>query len=225
MIKYVGFDKDGTLIDSNSGITKAWGKIINEDFGIDAKEAEDVFGVTAAGQRTSLQLSLTLKEHNIDFPADKLFEKANEIAVRMGEAVKANPFPEVMDVLKKLKETGYLIFVSSGHQESVVKNDLERTGLIKYVDYYAGVRPDQPDFEKGEQHFKAAADYFEVSFSEFVKEAVFIGDTPVDIDAANSSSIISIARIGTMTKEKLLELGAKFAISDFLSLPEILKNL
>lgn len=225
MIKYVGFDKDGTLIDSNRGITEAWGKIINDDFGIDAKEAEKVFGVTAVGQRTSLQLSLTLKEHNIDFPADKLFDKANEIAIRMGQAVKADPFPEVISILSKLRENGYHIFVSSGHQESVVKEDLERTGLIKYVDYYAGVRPNQPDFEKGEQHFKAAADHFGVSFTEFINETVFIGDTPVDIDAANNCNIVSIAREGTLSREKLLQLGAKFAIPDLLSLPEILKEL
>jgi len=225
MIKYIGFDKDGTLIDSNNAITKAWGKIINEDFGIDTKEAEKVFGVTALGQQTSVQLALTLKEHNIDFPNDKLFEKANEIAIRMGQEVKANPFPEVFDILCDLKKSGYFIFISSGHQESVVKEDLERTGLIKYVNYYAGVRPTQPEFRKGKSHFEAAANNFGVDFSEFIKETVFIGDTPEDLSAAKNSGIISIARIGTLSREKLLQLGANFVISDLSDLPEILKSL
>jgi phosphoglycolate phosphatase-like HAD superfamily hydrolase len=225
MIKYVGFDKDGTLIDSNEAITKAWGKIINDDFGIDPKDAEKVFGQTALGQQTQIQLALTLKEHNVDFPKDKLFEKANEIAIRMGQNAKADPFPEVLGILGKLKEEGYFIFVSSGHQESVVKDDLERTGLIKYVDYYAGVRPDQPEFRKGESHFKAVAKHFEIDFAEFIKETVFVGDTPEDISVAKDSGIISITRIGTLPKEKLLELGAKFVIPDLLSLPEIIKSL
>jgi len=225
MIKYIGFDKDGTLIDSHSDTTKEWGKIIHSDFGIDAKEAEEVFGITAAGQSTAVQLALTLKKHNISFPEEKLFEKANEIAICLGRNVKANPFPEVLNILSKLKGSGYYIFISSSHQESVVKEDLTRTGLIKYIDYYVGVRPNQPDLKKGEPHFRAAASYFGEDFAAFIKETVFVGDTPPDIEAANKCGIASIARIGTLSREKLLEAGARFVIPNLSSLPEILRSL
>jgi phosphoglycolate phosphatase-like HAD superfamily hydrolase len=225
MIKYVGFDKDGTLIDSTQANTKEWGKIIHEDFGIDAKDAEDVFGVIAAGEPTVSQLELVLRRHNISYPQDEMLKKANEIAVRIGKGVKSDLFPDVFNILKQLKSEGYFIFVSSSHQESVVRNDLERTGIAKYVDYCVGVRPSQPEFRKGEPHFKAVATHFGVGYETFVKETAFVGDMPADINAANNCNIVSVARIGTIPKEKLLELGAKFVIPDFLSLPEILKSL
>ena len=131
MIKYIGFDKDGTLFDVEPAKRRWWGKIIHEDFGIDANEARKIFAVVAPGQPTYLQPALTLKRHNISFSKAELFKKGNEIASRLGKAIKGELFPEVLGVIKQLKEQGYLIFVSSNHQETVVKNDLERTGLIK----------------------------------------------------------------------------------------------
>jgi len=225
MIKYVGFDKDGTLIDSSRAITKEWGKIINQDYGVDPKKAEEVFSITAAGQPTDLQLELTLQGYGFSFSKDELFIRASEIAVRLGKKVKANPFPEVLGVLRELKEKEYNIFLSSSHQETVVKEDLERTGLSEYVDYFVGARPNQPSFKKGESHFRNVSKYFNVPFDEFIKKAVFVGDTPPDIKAANDYGIVSVARLGSVPKEKLAEAGARFIVNDLKELPKILSSL
>src|SRR3972149_10538976 len=102
-IKYIGFDKDGTLIDSVDAYTREWGKIIHAQFGIDPKIAERVFRVDAAGKPTAVQLALAIENSHIKLSEEETFQKANEIALLLGNTVKAPLFPEVLDVLKKLK--------------------------------------------------------------------------------------------------------------------------
>jgi phosphoglycolate phosphatase-like HAD superfamily hydrolase len=224
MIKYVGFDKDGTLIDDVEGYAKEWGKLINLNFNIDPKEAEELFMDAIEGP-TVRQLSIILRKHDINLSEAEMFRKAEELAYCLGEDFKGNAFPEVLDVFKQLKEEGYSLFVSSGQQEIITKEDLERTGLMQCVDYFLGIRPDQPEFKKGEPHFRDVAEHFDVDFEIFIKETVFVGDTLVDVENPKKLGMKSVARAGTLSKERLLELGADFVIPDLSSLPEILKNL
>ena len=224
MIKYVGFDKDGTLIDDQEGYMQEWGKLVYKNFNIDQKEAEDLFR-QMAGDPAVLQLDAILKKHNIRLSYSELFSKAEDFSYHIGENFKGNVFPEALSIFKQLKETDYKIFVSSGQEQIITKEDLERTGLMEYVDYYVGLRPDQPEFKKGEPHFRDIAKHFGVDFNAFVKQAVYVGDTLVDIENPKKLGIRSISKIGTLSKDKLLELGAKFVIPDLLTLPEILKTL
>jgi len=224
MIRYVGFDKDGTLIDDFRGYTKEWGKIIQLDFCIDAKDAEEVF-VRMAGEPTDSQLTEALRGSNNKFSKKEIFQKAEAIAEILGKRVQGNLFPDVLPALETLKEKGYFIFVSSGQKEDIVKNDLERTGLSRFVDFFAGIKPEDPTYKKGEPHFRATVEHFGVNFETFIKEAVFVGDTLVDIEIPNKLGMISVARSGTFSKEKLLGMGANFVIPDLSTLPEVLKTL
>jgi phosphoglycolate phosphatase-like HAD superfamily hydrolase len=223
-IKFIGFDKDGTLMDSMASYASEWARIVHADYGIEAKEAEELF-VKTEGQSTAVQLETLLRQKNITLPQEEIFRKSNEIATFLGERDNSKPFPEVLDILKKLKEKGYFIFVSSGQQEQIVKRDLERTGLIKYIDLAEGIRPDQPNFKKGEPHFRAAAQYFNVPFETFVKETVFIGDTPTDVQVSRESNIISIVRKGVNSDDSLLNEGARFVVDNFSNLPELISTL
>lgn len=223
-IKYVGFDKDGTLFDSMGQYAKIWGEIFHDEYGINEEEARD-FLIKTAGQPTAVQVDTLLRNNNIILTQQKVFEKANEIATILGERANAKPFPEVLDILKKLKEEGYFIFVSSGQQEQIVQEDLERTGLMQYVDFFAGIRPDEPDYKKGDQHFRAVAQYFNVPFETFVNETVFIGDTPTDVQVSRESNIVSIVRKGANSDDSLLNEGARFVVDDFSNLPELISAL
>jgi phosphoglycolate phosphatase-like HAD superfamily hydrolase len=224
MIKYVGFDKDGTLIDDFGGYTKEWGRLLNLDYGVDSSEAEKIF-MEMAGEATALQLGAVLQRNNIILPQQQLFQKAEEIAYLLGINFKGKLFSEVLNFFRILKGEGYKTFVSSGQQEIITRDDLERTGLMQYIDYFVGIRPEQPDFKKGEPHFRDVAKHFRISFESFVNQAVYIGDTLVDVKVAKAVNMLSIARLGTIPEEKLLRSGAKMAVSNFSILPEILKTL
>lgn len=220
----MGFDKDGTLMDSIASYSKIWGKIFHDSYGIDEAEARN-FLIQTAGVPTTVQVDTLLRRHNIILSENEAFQKANEIATLLGEKADSKPFPDVLDVLKKLKNEGYFIFVSSGQQESIIKKDLEKTGLRRYVDFVAGIKPSEPEYKKGEPHFRAAAEHFGVPFETFITETVFVGDTSTDIDIANKSGILSIARVGTISREKLSAAGAKFTVADLSGLLQILKTL
>lgn len=224
MVKFIGFDKDGTLLDTMSAYAKEWGRIIQDEFGVDATKATKIF-IELAGEPTDVQLAASIGKHTKDFSQTVIFQKAEEIAYRLGENVKGNLFPEVIQVLEQLKSSNYSIFVSSGQREEITKEDLERTGILKYVDFYAGIRLNEPDFKKGEPHFRSAAKHFNIEFETFVNECIYVGDTLEDIDNANNLGILSVVRVGTFTKEKLLASGAKFAIDNLSDLLEILKTL
>lgn len=224
MIKYVGFDKDGTLMDDLASYAKIWGKIFQDNYGIDETEAGN-FLIQTAGVPTTVQVDTLLRKNNITLSQEEVFQKANEIATLLGEKADSKPFPEVPAVLKKLKEEGYKIFVSSGQQERIIKNDLERTRLSKYVDFFAGIKPSEPDYKKGEPHFRAAAKSFGVPFKKFVKETVFIGDTPTDVQVSRESNIISIVRKGVNSDDRLLDEGARLIVDDFSNLLEIISTL
>ena len=224
MIKYIGFDKDGTLINSMASYAKIWGKIFHDNYGIDETQAEN-FLLQTAGWPTAVQVDTLLRKHNIILPENEVFQKANQIATTLGEKANLKPFPEVKEVLKKMKEKGYKIFVSSGQQERIIQRDLEKTGLIQYIDFFAGIRPSKPDYKKGKPHFKAAAKYFGVPFEKFVKETVFIGDTPTDVQVSKESNIISIVRKGVNSDDRLLDEGARFVVNDFSNLSELISTL
>jgi phosphoglycolate phosphatase-like HAD superfamily hydrolase len=223
-IKYVGFDKDGTLINSLSAYTKKWGEIINSKYGINKLDAEKVFRQTA-GLPTDKQLSMVLKTKNASLSQEELFRESNFIAEELSKRSMVKLFPEVRKVLSQLKKIGYLIFISSGNQEKVVEEDLRRTKLMQFVDYYFGIRPNQPEFKKGKPHFKEAAKYFGTPFDIFTTQTVFIGDSLEDIRISNEAKIISIGRSGSYSKKDLLKVGAKIVVPNLSKLSTILSNL
>lgn len=223
-IKYIGFDKDGVLINSFSAYTKEWGKIIKTKYNVNAQKAEIVFKNTA-GQPTDIQLAIVLEQHNINLSKKQIFKQANEIAALLGKRIKAQPFPEIHNVLQYLSNNGFFLFVSSGQHGQVVVDDLKRANLIKFIDFYAGIRPNQPKFKKGLAHFRAASEYFKVPFNSFVKKTVFVGDTLEDIKVCNEAGITSICRSGTYSKKDLLKAGAKIVVPNLSKLSTILSNL
>lgn len=223
-IRYIGFDMDGTLMDSIAEYTRLFGELMHSTYGIDVDEAGEHFTITA-GQPTPEQISTLLKKHGITISPDEAFKEGNRVASFIGDHSKAQPFLEVSEVLRDLKERGYDIFVSSGQQESVVREKLEKSGLMQYVDLLTGIRPAEPEFKKGEPHFREAAIHFGVPFDAFVMETVFIGDTPTDMNVASNSNIVALARSGTGSKEALLSSGAKLVLSDFSNLSTVLLTL
>lgn len=219
-IKYIGFDKDGTLMDSMDSYAKIWGEIFKNEYGIDAEEAGK-FLISTAGQPNVAQVDTLLKNNGIILSEEDVLKKSIEITTTLGEKAETKLFPDVKIALEKLKKEGYKIFVSSGQQEKVIRNDLKKTNLMQYIDFLAGFKPEDPEYKKGEAHFRAAAKYFNTPFENFIKETVFVGDTQTDFDVADEFSILCIIRENSNSKI----LGARFFVKDFYNLDSVIKKI
>lgn len=221
--KFIGFDLDGTLIDSISEHLEIFGQYIYQKFGIDPSIAADHYRETS-GLPTSEQISSLLGKHRVFKSKIEVLNAANEVDSKLEEA-EGKPFEDVLEVLRRLKNSGFYVFVSSGHQTEAVGKILNRTGLGEFIDFFVGVNPDDPNFKKGEAHFRKIAEYFNVTYGTFTNKAVFIGDGTSDMEAASSANVVAIGRVGTKTGKELIFAGARKTCHGFRNLIQILASI
>lgn len=220
---YIGFDLDGTLVDTMSGHKVYFGEIINERFGIDALEAGNHYFSTA-GKPTVEQIKSLLQKHNLNIPSEKSAHLAKIIDAEL-ETIEAKPFPEILNLFKDLKKDGYHLFVCSSHPTPAVGRILEKSGLLPFIDFFIGTDPEKPELKKGETHFREVANHFQVPYETFVKKAVFVGDGISDMQAADETGVVGIGRAGTKTEAELVAAKAHTALKDLSELPKIIKEL
>lgn len=220
---FIGFDLDGTLVDTMADHLKIFGDWINEKFSLNPNEAAEHY-LTTAGLPTAEQILTLLSSRNIQLTPEQATALGQEIDAKLEDA-QGIPYPDVPKALEELKKAGYYIFVCSSHHPQAVTRILEKNDLMKYADFVTGTDPNNPDFKKGESQFKAATKNFAVPYEDFLKKAVFIGDGTSDMEIAIKTGVIGIGRIGTETKEELSRAGAKITLTNFSNLLEKLAHL
>jgi phosphoglycolate phosphatase-like HAD superfamily hydrolase len=224
-IKIVIFDKDGTLFDSMRPYAAQFGEFIAKRYPEIFVSAAGRHFLSTAGLPTSAQISSLLKDNGIKPDLDEASKMAYEIDTLLKNTVEASVFPDIPPLLSQLKREGKHIWVTSGHEETAVRKDLERENLLPYIDFYAGVRPTMPDYIKGEAHFSEGAKQKGLSYDWVTRHAVMIGDAQEDMRIAVQNRMAGIGRIGVCTEKQLLDAGAKYALSDLSELPRILRRL
>ncbi|MFX1518247.1 MAG: HAD family hydrolase, partial [Promethearchaeota archaeon] len=120
-------------------------------------------------------------------------------------------------VLKELKESKYLLGISSGTIESTIVNYLHKQGL-SIVDDILGWRP---GFEKGKDHFDFIKSKYKLSSSNIV----FIGDSLNDALRAKAENVAFIGRKGMFHEEDFKKIIQETpVISSLLEVKEALNN-
>lgn len=227
IIQTVGFDVDGTLLDSMTAFRNVFGTHMQTKFGIPVEVAGAHFARTL-GRPTSQQIQSLLTEQNILRRPDK--QAIEEIGLAIDEQLAqtdGKPFPEVPAMLTRLKQQGYRMFVSSGHETTVVRDKLRRTNLAQYFDFWLGVESlakgiDRLSFRKGEHHYKAAAYLYSFEqYEDFLKQFVYVNDSTGDLAASYYTMAKVICRAGTRTREELRD-WAFIILDDLSTLPEVL---
>lgn len=223
-IRFVGFDLDGTLINTMSASPKIFGRLMSKKYGIDNKIAERFF-LETLGLPTYQQIQIL---YNI-LKGDTI---PKEIAIKLGDEVdaglinlKAEVFPDVLPVLKLLKNNGYKMFLSSSHKKDAIIERLNEFKLMDYFEFCAGKSVDQPKFTKGEPHFRAAAKHFKIPYRRFCKNTIYIGDAKKDIEMSVQAGVKAIGRVGTFSSLELLDTGAHDVVYDLTALPEVISKL
>ena len=200
MIEAVLFDVDGTLVDSNDLHAAAW------------LEAFRHFGLVLPYDRIRAQIGKG---------GDNLIPSllAPEIAERLHrdiEAVraelfqhsylhKARPFPGAAGLLRRLHDAGTKLVLATSAKQAELDFHIERLGCRDVI----AATTSQDDVE----HSKPCPDIFAAALDKAMPlnggEAVVVGDTPWDIEAAARLGLPAIAvRCGGFADEELSDAAA-----------------
>lgn len=211
--RYVIFDLDGTLVDTSRDLANAlthacapWGgdKVGPEEVkplvggGLEKLIADALGkGATAEGQEDALKRFVEYYEaHLTDFSL---------------------PYPAVEDTLKKL--ANYELAVLSNKRSGMCEGILQGLGLLKYFRVVVG--GDAPPAKKPHP---SAMRYVLEALGARAAEAVMVGDSNVDIEAARVVQVKSIAVThGFRPRETLLE--ADCMVDRFMDIPAAIKLL
>lgn len=200
MIKAAIFDVDGTLVDSNDLHVEAW----REVFRCYGKELtfDDVHGQMGKGGDQLMPVFCSEEE---------LGEFGEELEQRRGELFKSDflprvrPFPRVRELFERLKADGLQVALATSAKEE----ELEQHKKSLRVEDLLAAATSADDAERSKPHpdiFQAALAGLEGVAPD---EAVVVGDTPYDVQAAAKAGIQTIGLLsGGFMEEALREAGA-----------------
>ena len=179
MEKAILFDLDGTLTDSGEGIMNCATLALNH-FGLPVPDRETL----------RVFVGPPLDETFIKFgvPADRTDEAIAVYRSRYTTIGKFEnePYPGVEQLLQKLQQQGYRLFVATSKPEGMSVEILEKFGLAQYFELICGATLD------GSRSKKADIITYLLERAGGAENAVMVGDTAYDIIGANAHRIPAI---------------------------------
>ena len=182
-LKAVLFDVDGTLVDSNDAHAKAWVQAF-ADYGVEVSFDAVRRAIGMGGDKLMPQVS----------PLTEDSEQGQQIAARRKEIFKEQHLPRLQalrgarDLVAAVKDRGLTAVAASSAKKEELTPLLEVAGAKSLMDAATSSddaeesKPDPDIVEAALQRAGAAAG-----------EAVMIGDTPYDIEAARRAGVRVIA--------------------------------
>jgi HAD superfamily hydrolase (TIGR01509 family) len=192
------FDIDGTLIDSVDLHAWAWHDAF-EHFGHDVSFEEARSQIGKGGDNL---LPVFLSEADLE-------DHGKELEAWRGEHFKASylrmirPFAAVPELVQALRDRGMKIAVGSSAKKDELKVYMDLAGIAELVD----VTVSSEDVDQS----KPAPDVFEVALQKLdvgADQAIVIGDSPYDAEAAAKTGIRSIGVLsGAFPEQSLRDAG------------------
>jgi HAD superfamily hydrolase (TIGR01549 family) len=192
------FDLDGTLLDSVDLHALAWQEALLK-FGHDVN-FEQVRGQIGKGGDKLIPVFLS---------ADEQKDHGKELEEWRGDRFKkeylpiVRPFSAVPDLLRRVREAGLQIAIASSAKKDEVDKYLDIAGITDLVD----LTTSSDDVEQS----KPAPDIFEIVLKKLKMEsadAVAIGDTPYDAEAAGKAGVPTVGVLcGGFTEDELRKAG------------------
>jgi len=172
------FDFDGTLINTNDLIIDTLKKVAKDKLNqtLDQNKITEMFGLTIDEQMRILDPEG--EEELVDYYFD-LYLKRIESETFL--------FKDIESLLKTLKKLGYNLYILTNNNTNDTKKSLKRLNIINYFDDLIttdDVKMGKPDPEGLEILFK--------NNNLKKEEALFIGDSPHDIEAGKRFNIKTV---------------------------------
>ncbi len=196
------FDIDGTLVDSNDFHTDAW----VEGF---SKHGHDIPRDTIRGQigKGADMLVPTLIPGASEDEAETLGDAHGE-AFKGKYLDRVRPFPQARDLLARVHGAGLKVALASSASQGELDHYVELLGIADFVDATTTI----DDVNKS----KPAGDIVAIALEKLgvaPGEALFVGDTPYDIEAGAKCGVATIAVLsGGFSRDTLT--GARAVYDD-----------
>lgn len=215
MYNCVLFDLDGTLTNSELGITKSVQHALRK-FGIEVEDRAVLRPFIGPPLGESFQvfygMSVEQSEQAIKYYRERFSVKGlyeNEV------------YPGVEKMLQDLKEGGKKLILATSKPEKFTMLILEHFDLLKYFDFVAGATMDGSRGEKADVIRYA----LELSGIEDKSEVIMIGDRKFDILGAKENGLASMGVLyGFGDREELTEAGADYIVETAEDIVKILKS-
>ena len=187
-------DMDGTLVDSNTAHVHAWVEALREG-GHEVSE-DDVWPLVGMGGDNLLPAAVGIEKDSEE--GRKLSERRGEI-FRQRYLPHLKPFPQVRPLLERMRRDGLRLMVASSSPQDELQRSLELAGVADLVEGASSgsdggrSKPDPDVVQAALKKLGLAAG-----------EAVMLGDTPYDVQAAAKVDVPVIAlRCGGFRDEDL----------------------
>lgn len=209
MKKVILFDLDGTIINSQEGVTKSVQYALAK-MGIDEPDLEKLRVFIGPPLQSQFQNVYGFTKEQAWEAVQKYRERYKPIGIYECEL-----YPYVEEILGHLKEWGYLLALASSKPENACLGILEHFGIDGYFDLVGGATEDGRISEKEE----VLRDVMERLGMPDTGDYVLVGDTRFDVEGAQVAGIDCIGvTYGFGTAEELRKAGA---IEVFDSLQEV----
>lgn len=203
-IDTVIFDLDGTLLDTLEDLADSVNCTL-EMFGFEQRSVSEIRNFVGNGISRLVELSIPDGKNNSSF--EQVLKTLRRVYAE-NCCKKTKPFKGIMEFLALLKSKKYKIAVVSNKPDDQVK----RLNELFFSDLISVAIGERPNVKR-----KPAPDTLEEALKELgskKENAVYIGDSEVDIEAALNAGIFCISvDWGFRDKEWLFSHGAKVIIS------------
>ena len=206
------FDVDGTLISSGGAGAASWRLAFEDLYGIPA----DIGKYTDAGMTEPEVGRLTFKnvighEPTRQELAQVMSRRLQYLPQTVADSKDFRVLPGVVETLDRLGAEGCLLGITTGGMEAAAHIKLGRAHLNHYF-CFGGYGSDSTDrIELTRRALERAG----VLLGEPVdpKEALVVGDTPHDIDAAHGAGAFAVGvATGNFSRDELRDAGADYVV-------------
>ena len=200
MIRAAIFDMDGTLVDSNELHVQAWQETFRH-FGKDIPVERLREQIGKGGDQ---YLPVFLNERELQEFGKEADEFRGEV-FKEKYLPKVRPFPRVRELLERVQSDGKKIALASSGKEDEVANYVKLAGLDGLVDSQTSADDVAQSKPKADVFIAALRKLGQLA----PEEAIAIGDTPYDVEAAKKINLPTIALLcGGFREDELRAAGA-----------------
>jgi phosphoglycolate phosphatase-like HAD superfamily hydrolase len=206
------FDIDGTLISSGGAGAESWRRAFEELYGIPADIGKHTdTGMTDPDVGRLTFLGVLGREPTPEEMARLMTKRHEHLPDAVAESEGYRVLPGVEQALERLRDAGFLLGLTTGGTETAAHMKLARGGLNRFFSF-GGYGSDSPDrAELTRRAIERAGEILKRPLDP--QQALVVGDTPLDIEAANAAGAVAVGvATGHYSEDDLRQAGADHVV-------------